>query len=346
MPKLAENLKHLLSIRFLVGTVTLASFLYFFSHILGYKEFINSPMSYSDSFTLEIKKGQSASELSIQLKNKGLIKDDLYMRILLRLRPELSKIKVGEYLIKPSMSPVELLDQLVKGKVIQYSITFVEGMNIYQVMERLASKQDLIKDWPDDEKELALALGIPYDKVEGWLYPDTYNYTRGSSGLEILKRAYAKMETLLHNEWENRLLDLPYNSPYEALIMASIIEKETGIASERDEIAGVFVRRLNKNMRLQTDPTVIYGVWSEYEGDITYKHLRTPTAYNTYVIKGLPPSPIAMPGREAINAALNPADGEWLYFVATGDGGHKFSRTLEEHNIALKEYLRKIKKRK
>ena len=330
-------------LRFSLGVFTLAVFLFASFHYFAYQKFMATPININQTTLLEVKSGQGAISLAQSLEAKNVITNANYLRLYLRLNPEQSKIKVGEYQIEVGLNPEQLLSKLVEGDVIQYQVTFVEGINIYQLLSQLDNTPHLKRDWPTEESLLAKALGIPYSKVEGWIYPDTYSYTKNTSGLALLKRAYQQTKAHLSNAWEIRAQDLPYSSPYDALIMASIIEKETGIASEREMIAGVFVRRLEKNMRLQTDPTVIYGVGPSFDGDITYKHLRTPTAYNTYVIKGLPPSPIAMPGVDSINAALNPSDGKWLYFVATGDGGHYFSETLEEHNKAVKRYLRRQK---
>ena len=181
-------------------------------------------------------------------------------------------------------------------------------------------------------------LELDVSSLEGWFYPDTYIFPRGTTDIEILKQAYSRMNEVLDEEWSDKDKDLPFDTRYEALILASLIEKETGVAHERSEIAGVFVRRLQKGMRLQTDPTVIYGLGSEFDGNLTRAHLLEETPYNTYRINGLPPTPIAAPGRDAIRAAVNPAEGNALYFVGRGDGAHQFSATLEEHNAAVRKY--------
>ena len=186
--------------------------------------------------------------------------------------------------------------------------------------------------------ELMQRIGIEDDNPEGWLFPDTYLFDRGTSDVEILSRAHRRMREVLDEEWAKREQGLPLETPYQALTLASIVEKETGLASERPQIAGVFVRRLQKGMKLQTDPTVIYGMGDDFDGNIRREDLTRPTPYNTYVIQGLPPTPIALPGREAINAVLHPADGDALYFVARGDGSHHFSATLDEHNCAVRHY--------
>jgi UPF0755 protein len=226
-----------------------------------------------------------------------------------------------------------------RGEVVQYSLTLVEGWSFRQVRTALErqSKLELTLTGLSDAQLMA-RLGYPGVNPEGRFFPDTYRFVRGMSDLDLLKQAYVRLEQVLAEEWQGRADGLPYKAPYDALIMASIIEKETGVPEERGEIAGVFVRRLRIGMRLQTDPTVIYGLGERYNGKLTRAHLREPTAYNTYVIDGMPPTPIAMVGREAINAALHPVAGKSLYFVARGDGSHVFSNSLEAHNRAVREY--------
>lgn len=196
------------------------------------------------------------------------------------------------------------------------------------------------------ETDIAEKLGIENEKLEGLFLAETYHYTYGTTDLDLLKRAHRDLMNVVNDEWENRADKLPLKSPYEALILASIIEKETAVASERERVSSVFVNRLNKRMRLQTDPTVIYGMGDSYKGNIRKKDLRTPTPYNTYTMSGLPPTPIAMAGKASINAALNPEKSNYLYFVASGTGGHVFSKSLTEHNRAVRAYLKQLRKNK
>ena len=250
-----------------------------------------------------------------------------------------TNIKQGEYELPPLISPADLLRLFAEGKVKQRSFTWVEGITASQALKILQAQEYLSKpQMPLDMETLRSVLQLGYPSAEGWLFPDTYSYSRDADPWELIRQSYQRMQLTLTAEWEGRAAGLPYNSPYEALIMASIIEKETGAPEERAEIAGVFVRRLQKGMRLQTDPTVIYGLGDEYQGNIRRKHLRQPTPFNTYVIKGLPPTPIALPGLDSIHAALHPADGDSLYFVAKGDGTHQFSATLQEHEAAVRAY--------
>ncbi len=250
-----------------------------------------------------------------------------------------TNIKLGEYDIPSSMTPVELLNLLHGGKVKLRALTLVEGITFRDALG-LISSQGSMQHTLQGESLQAVRdrLGIEYENPEGWLFPDTYMFSKYTTDWNLIQQAHQRMRDVLQQEWLQRAEGLPYESPYEALIMASIIEKETGAPQERAEIAGVFVRRLQKGMRLQTDPTVIYGMGDAYQGKISRKHLRQKTPYNTYTIRGLPPTPIALPGREAIHAALHPAAGESLYFVAKGDGTHYFSSTLEEHQRAVKKY--------
>lgn len=248
-------------------------------------------------------------------------------------------IRAGEFIISPGMSPRTALQHLLTGPLVQYPFTFIEGTTVRSALEALWESPRLritLRDSSDEE--ILAAIGSEFPSLEGALFPDTYFYTSGTTDQALLRRASARLQQLLELEWESRSVSLPYASPYESLILASIIEKETGLLSEREQVAGVFVRRLQLGMRLQSDPTVIYGMGEAYNGNIRRVDLDTSTPYNTYRINGLPPTPIAMTGRGAIHASLHPSDESYLYFVATGDGGHQFSNTLEEHNVAVRRY--------
>jgi UPF0755 protein len=264
------------------------------------------------------------------------------LRLWLRGHPELVAIKSGTYEIKEGESLKETLSLFASGKEFHLSLTFVEGSRFEDWQKQLASAPYLERvTLEQDETELAHELGIDNGKLEGWFLPETYAYTVHASDLSVLRRAHQDMEAVLQHAWEKRQPNLPYKTPYEALIMASIIEKETGVPEERAEIAGVFVNRLRLGMKLQTDPTVIYGVKDRYDGNIRRSDLTDVNPYNTYVIDGLPPTPIAMPGKASIEAALNPKASDYLYFVAKGGGAHYFSKSLEEHNQAVRQYILK-----
>src|SRR5690606_1344210 len=246
----------------------------------------------------------------------------------------------GEFELRPGMSPRSALMHLMHGPMVQYPVTFIDGTTTRQALAALWASQKVAVELDGlSDEEILTALGNPFPHLEGILYPDTYFYTAGTSDVAILRRAVARLQTVLNEEWEQRAPTLPYASPYEALIMSSIIEKESGLNSERDQIAGGFVRRLQVGMRLQSGPTMIDGMGDTYEGNIRRVDLDTTTPYNTYRIDGLPPTPIALSGRTAIHASLHPGDGSYMYFVARGDGGHQFSTTLEEHNAAVRQYL-------
>ena len=250
-----------------------------------------------------------------------------------------TKLQVGEYALGHGLTPAGLLNKLASGKVIQHRFTIVEGWTFHQLRAALAADPTVVQTLEGvDDDEVMRRLDAEGVYPEGRFLPETYHYTKGVDDLRLLKRAYLAMQELLNEEWAKRDPDLPLANPDEALTLASIIEKETGQASERPQIAGVFVRRLKLGMLLQTDPTVIYGIGPDYDGNITRVHLRTDTPYNTYTRAGLPPTPISMPGRAAVEAALHPADGKDLYFVARGDGSHAFSATLAEHNRAVRRY--------
>ncbi|MGW8127879.1 MAG: endolytic transglycosylase MltG [Stenotrophomonas sp.] len=271
---------------------------------------------------------------------------DYQWQLLARQLDAAGKLKVGEYALDDALTPRELLLRMRQGKVLQHRVTIVEGWNIRQLRAALRQAEPLLHETDAlDDAELMRRLGFPDQHPEGRFLPETYVYQRGDSDLDVLRRAHAAMEKELAAAWAARSDDLPLASPYELLILASIVEKETGLAAERPQIAGVFARRLKMGMRLQTDPTVIYGIGSAYDGNIRKVHLTTDTPYNTYTRGGLPPTPIAMPGKDALAAAARPAPGDALYFVAVGDGSgaHVFSATYAEHNAAVARYLRQLR---
>ncbi|HEX7801469.1 MAG TPA: endolytic transglycosylase MltG [Pseudoxanthomonas sp.] len=273
--------------------------------------------------------------------------NDLEWRALARRLDVAGSLKVGEYALDPGITPRALLLNMRNGKVINYRITLVEGWNIRQLRAALNAATPLVHETKQlDDAALMKLLGHPGQHPEGRFLPETYVYSRGDSDVDVLKRAYDAMDKALAEVWKERAKDLPLNSPEEALILASIIEKETGLASERPQIAGVFARRLKLGMKLQTDPTVIYGIGSGYDGNIRRRDLLTDTPYNTYTRTGLTPTPIAMPGLDALRAAVNPAPGDALFFVALGDGSgsHVFTATLGEHNAAVARYLQQLRR--
>ncbi|MDO3385716.1 endolytic transglycosylase MltG [Gilvimarinus sp. SDUM040013] len=304
-----------------------------------FTQWFHAPMAIGPSeLTYELKRGGSLSGAVTDLSAKQVLS---HPRILLYVAKVTgrSAVKAGEYKIVSGTTPAQLLELLHRGDVVEHSITLIEGWTFAQAIAALSEAPKLkpLLQGEDLNTQLSM-LDLPIEHPEGWFFPDTYYYTAGTTDIEILHRAYRKMRDTLDELWQARALSLPYDSPYEALIMASIVERETGAAWERQKIAGVFVRRLNQGMRLQTDPTVIYGMGARYQGRISRADLRRPTPYNTYVIDGLPPTPIALPGREAIFASLHPEQGSEVYFVARGDGTHSFSTTLEEHNAAVRRY--------
>lgn len=251
----------------------------------------------------------------------------------------IASVQSGEYQLNAGETAEVIWNRLAVGDVKRYQLTIIEGMSVREIIALIQGHEALSYDIDGVSPiELAHQMDIDTASVEGWLAPSTYYFHRGDSALELLQRSRRLMEEWLSEAWENRASTAAVTTAYEALILASIIEKETGVAAERPEISAVFTSRLNLGMRLQTDPTVIYGMGDRFDGDIRRRDLREATPWNTYVIRGLPPTPIASPSREAVIAAVNPGDGDYLYFVAKGDGSHYFSRTLEEHNRAVREY--------
>ena len=310
--------------------------LYFGSKALN--SYLDTPLSLASSEQIDVPAGANLTRISRQLAEAGILELPELFTLYARFT-EQTAVKVGEYNLGAGTTPRQLLDLLNSGQVIQYQLTFPEGLNFKEWLVLLASQPKLKKTLSGLSGEALLKeLNLEIAHPEGWFFPDTYLYSSGASDRDILLQAHERMQEILNEEWKGKSKKLPFSTPYEALILASIVEKETGVGSERAEIAGVFTRRLQKGMRLQTDPTVIYGLGDQYQGNITRRHLKQPTDYNTYVIKGLPPTPIAMPGRDALHATLHPAEGETLYFVAKGDGTHYFSTTLKEHSQAVKRY--------
>lgn len=301
---------------------------------------LEQPLSVgTDAHLLDVRPGDTPSGVFQRLEAEGLLEDAFWLRLYWRLNLSDQSLHSGEYRLTRGMTARDMVGLWKRGEVVQYSLTLVEGWNFRQLRAAL-QHQPKIEQTLDglSDADIMARIGAPDLHPEGRFFPDTYRFTRGTSDIELLRRAYARLEQVLEEEWQQRAEGLPYKDAYQALIMASIIEKETGVPHERGEISGVFVRRLARGMLLQTDPTVIYGMGEAYRGRITRNDLRTPTPYNTYTTSGLPPTPIAMVGREAIHAALHPADGTSLFFVARGDGSHVFSDTLDQHNRAVREY--------
>lgn len=313
----------------------------------GYQQatqFTEQHVLLKDAQLIEVKPGTSYRKLVRQFEQKQWISEIKWARFTHRLFPELTEIKAGTYWVEPNQSLATVLTQLKTGKEHQFSITFVEGSRFSEWQQQLEQAPYLALELSNlSEKEIAEKLGIDRPKLEGLFLAETYHYTAGMSDFDILGRSHNALVSVLDTEWKAKSENLPLKSSYEALILASIIEKETAIDSERELVSSVFVNRLKRGMRLQTDPTVIYGMGDKYDGNIRKKDLRTPTAYNTYTINGLPPTPIAMAGPASIKAALHPETSRYLYFVADGTGGHKFTKSLVEHNKAVRAYLRTLR---
>jgi UPF0755 protein len=286
-----------------------------------------------------VESGTSLKAFARQLRREKILPDAHTLVWIATLKGQSRELKAGEYRFRKGITALELLEQVIAGRVVEYPLTILEGWSFKQVLDTLANASKLTHSLQGlKAKQIMAMLGYPTLHPEGRFFPDTYYYSSGMSDLLILQRAFQKMEKALDEEWANRARDLPIKTPDEALILASIIEKETGKPDERARIAGVFVRRMRIGMKLQTDPTVIYGLGDKFNGNLTVPHLRQYTPYNTYVIKGLPPTPIAMPGREALRAAVNPENTKEIFFVSRGDGSHEFSETLEQHNRAVSKY--------
>ncbi len=334
-------IKKLVSLLFTLLALAAVGYFYVTKQVDVY---LSQPLDIQSEQLVTIPSGTSLNGALSLMTKHGWIDSQFAEKLVRRFHPELTQIKAGTYQLMPDMKLEQALKLLVSGKEHQFAITFVEGSRFSEWMAILEQNEQLKHTLTESsEADIAKQLGIEQSKLEGLFLAETYHFTKGVSDLDILKRAHRKLEGILNSAWETRQENLPLTSPYQALILASIIEKETAVESERERIASVFVNRLNKRMRLQTDPTVIYGMGDNYDGNIRKKDLRAPTPYNTYVINGLPPTPIAMPGEASIRAALNPEQSAYLYFVASGNGGHVFSKNLTEHNRAVRAYLKQLR---
>ena len=312
-------------------------------------EFVHTPVNVKQDQLLTIERGTTGSKLAALLEQEKILEHADLLPWLLKLQPQLNKVKAGTYSLTGVKTLQDLLDMLNSGKEAQFSVKFIEGKTFKEWRKNLESAPHFTQTLQGKtDKEIMALLDIPavakavyeWNNMEGWLYPDTYNYTPNSTDLELLKRSATRLQKALDKAWSERDENLPLADPYQMLILASIVEKETGIAAERPQVASVFINRLKANMKLQTDPTVIYGMGESYAGNIRKKDLETITPYNTYMIEGLPPTPIAMVSESALQAVAHPAKTDFYYFVADGSGGHKFTRNLNEHNKAVQEYLR------
>ena len=312
-------------------------------------EFVHTPVNVTQDQLLTIERGTTGSKLAALLEQEKILEHADLLPWLLKLQPQLNKVKAGTYSLTGVKTLQDLLDMINSGKEAQFSVKFIEGKTFKEWRKNLENAPHLKQTLQGKtDKEIMALLDIPavakavyeWNNMDGWLYPDTYNYTPNSTDLELLKRSTTRLQKALDKAWNERDENLPLADPYQMLILASIVEKETGVAVERPQVASVFINRLRANMKLQTDPTVIYGMGESYTGNIRKKDLETITPYNTYMIEGLPPTPIAMVSESALEAVAHPAKTDFYYFVADGSGGHKFTRNLNEHNKAVQEYLR------
>jgi UPF0755 protein len=311
---------------------------------------LNRPVgAAAQDYLLDVGEGRSFRDIADQLAADGIVEQPRLWRAYARWQQLDQKIQAGEYLLDAAISQRGILDKLVAGEVYLHSLTLLEGWTVRELLAALEAHPAVRSTLQtSDPEQLPAALGLELAHAEGWFFPDTYRFARGTSDAALLLQAHALMEEKLAAAWAERADGLPLEDAYDALILASIVERETALDAERPRVAGVFVRRLQKGMRLQTDPTVIDGRGASFDGNLRRKDLRTDSPYNTYTRRGLPPTPIALPGEASLRAAVNPADEEALYFVATGlpDGSHAFSATLDDHNAAVVVYLDRLRARK
>jgi UPF0755 protein len=330
-----------LSLLLLLVLLAAAAWLAWFG--LGWQ--MDQPTAITQPTRVQVAPGSSLRSTLLALQQQGALRHARLVELYLRLHGPAPRLQSGTYELPPRASAREVLDQLINGRVVLVSVTVVEGWSFAQMRTALDAHPDVAHQLQGlSAQQLMEALGHPGEAAEGRFFPDTYRFAAGTSDRRILERAYERMQSELDAAWSSRAPDLPLANPDEALILASIVEKETGREDERPKVAAVFVNRLRLGMRLQSDPTVIYGLGESYDGHIHSRDLETDTPYNSYTRGGLPPTPIALPGAAALQATLHPAVIDALYFVATGngDGTHQFSATLAEHDVALRAYLRKL----
>lgn len=310
--------------------------------VLDARRELLKPLAITEHQTFELAPGSRLREALAAARERGLFthpRQVLYLEAWARANGQAAKIKAGEYALDPGLTSFDLLSLLVGGKTLMHELRIIEGMRFADLLKLVTEHPQLVRTLPDARAETAMvAIEQPDLHPEGRFFPDTYRFPKGTADVVVLRQAFGAMSRALEQAWSTRAPDLPYAKPYDALIMASIVEKETGLASERERIAGVFVRRLNMGMRLQTDPTVIYGIGELFDGNLRKRDLLADGPYNTYQRAGLPPTPICLPGRAAIEAAMHPAAGDELFFVSRGDGSHQFSATLAEHEAAVRQY--------
>ena len=307
--------------------------------VVDYQRSLNRPLGLTKPMIYQVAPGISLRRLAAELSQQDLLQRPRYWEFHARRSDLAARIRAGEFELRPEMTAKDLLTLFTSGQMVQYSLTIPEGWTFRQLLAALHAHPYITATLEDEDVAGIMGLlGMPEAHPEGWFFPDTYAFPRGTTDLEFLRRAHQRMQRALHEVWEERQADLPLRSAYEALILASIIERETGRADERERVSAVFTERLRRGMRLQTDPTVIYGM-EQFDGRIRRSDLRRDTPYNTYLHAGLPPTPIGLPGLASLRAAVNPADEEVLFFVSRGDGSHHFSKTYEEHRRAVIDYL-------
>ncbi len=311
-----------------------------------WQRYLGTPLDLHEPVRYEIEPGASLGAVALDLAARGWLERPAWFVWYARTRGDAGRIRAGEYELGTQTTPKSLLDTFISGEVVQHAFTIIEGTDFATIRASLLAHEAVRQTIGDiGDEQVMTRLGFDGVHPEGRFLPETYYFTRGTTDVELLQRAYRLMQDTLNELWQERAGNLPFDTPEQALVLASIIEKETALDSERERISGVFARRLARGMRLQSDPTVIYGLGANYDGNIRKRDLTTDTPYNTYTRGGLPPTPIAMPGRASIRAALQPAPGKALYFVATGDpdGSHYFSATLSEHNQAVQRYLARLR---